>query len=266
MTSNSIKIRQELFELSHDLKDSLVKRVAVGVHMTAVESHTVGCAFTFRDPQAIPHLCVEIPGAGNMAGSSVKKLAQNLAKGDFLGRSVGMAALNSMLNFPSDRLQKGDILQWMAKKFAGANVGMVGHFPFAPEIKKWAGEFHIVEKEPVEDDLNEEEGAKWLQKCDAVIITGVTILNDTLLDVIKKCPNAFKLMLGPTVPMHDYLLYQGIDALAGIICTDSEKYYNSIAEGAIVPRFKGSMPMVYAKDKLNLPNGDFRKRIVDEII
>lgn len=66
--------------------------------------------------------------------------------------------------------------------------------------------------------------------------------------------------------MHEYFLDIGIDALAGIICTDKEKYYQSISEGAIVPRFQGSKPMVLAKTRLDLPNGDFRQRIVEEMI
>lgn len=254
-------LRQRLADLARSVPDLPVRRVVVGVHMTAVASHTVGCAYTWREEVGAAHLCAEIQGGGRLCGTSAHDLAQRLVSSACLERSLGMAAVNSLITRPTPDWQEGDVLAYMKSRFAGARVGMVGHFPFAPEIKSWAGEFHIVEKRPVEDDLSEDEGFAWLGRCDAVIITGVTLLNDTLPRLIRAAPQAWKLMLGPTVPMHPLLLDLGIDALAGIVCTDEEAYWPYLEEGAIVPRYQGTRPMVLARERLALPTGDFRDRL-----
>jgi hypothetical protein len=259
-------LRKQLYEVALSYPDEKIIKAVCGVFMSAVLSKTVGVAYTLRDPQEIPHLCAEIEGAGRLSEMSAHQLAKYVTHEATLERSLGMAAVNSLINDDNEKLQSGDVLGWMQKTFTGAKVGMVGHFPFAPEIKSWAGEFKIVEKQPVEDDLSEEEGGEWLKQCDAVIITGVTILNDTLMDIIEKSPKAWKLMLGPTIPMHRHMLDIGIDAVAGIVCSDTDTYWKSVVEGAIVPRYRGSKPMVLAKEKLDLPNADFRTRIVNDIL
>ncbi len=149
----------------------------------------------------------------------------------------------------------------MKRRFSGATIGMIGHFPFAPEIKEWAGTFKVIEKRPIEDDLPAEAGWDYLRTCDAVIITGVTLLNDTLPPVLRAAEKAWKLMLGPTVPMHPLLLDLGVDALTGIICAHEEQYWRELEEGAIVPRFRGSKPVVLSRERLELPAGDFRERL-----
>ncbi len=255
------EFRASLAAIANDLPDTEVKRLMAGVYMVALHSNSVGCAYTWREMEAAAHLCCEIEDAGKIRGASVKAIVQRLKSEAPLERSVGMAALNSMINTRSSLWQYGDILAYMSKRFAGAKVAMIGHFPFAPEIKKWAGEFHIIEKRPVEDDLSEEAGFAWLGECDVAIITGVTLLNDTLPGILKAAPQAWKMMLGPTVPMHRMLLDAGINALTGIISENPEIYWQSIEEGAIVPRYQGCISAVLSDEKLDLPPGDFRQRL-----
>lgn len=253
MSWSSRNFRQKILE-AVVVPEVPVKRVVVGSYMTAVESLTVGCSFTLREEAMIPHLCHEIRGAGTFSGRSVSELASLLTGSALLGRSVGMAAINSVVNLPDHQAERGDIIGWMRKKYVGARIGMVGHFPFAREISGWASTFHVIEQQPVDDDLNDVEGAEYLATCDAVIITGVTLLNDTLGDVLAATrPGAFKLLLGPTVPMHPVLLDEGLDALASLVSMDNEAYFQCISEGAIVPRFRGIRNAVYAREKLELP-------------
>lgn len=264
-TISSAPLRERLLA-AVDIPDSTVKRVSVGVFMTAVESVSIGCSYTLRDPQSIPHLCQEIRGAGTFHGKPVDEIAAMTASSLWLERSVGLAALNSVINRPDNPAVRGDILLWMKKNFSGKKVGMVGHFPFAPEIKSWAGEFHVVERNPVEDDLSGEEGARYLGSCDAIIITGVTLLNDSLSEILSASrKQAFKVLLGPTVPMHPFLFDVGVDALCSLVPTDSDAYYRSISEGAIVPRYRGAAASVLSRERLDLPSGDFRPRLSKEL-
>ncbi|OQA10876.1 MAG: hypothetical protein BWY66_00107 [bacterium ADurb.Bin374] len=258
-------LRSRLRAVAETVPDVPVRRVMVGVHMTAVASRTVGCAYTWRDPVGAAHLCTEVRNAGRLRGTSARELSRSLESGSFLETSVGMAALNSLINVARPEWTRGDILAWMRQKFAGATVGMIGHFPFADEVRKWAGAFRVIEKKPVEDDLSEEAGPAWLKRCDAVIITGVTLLNDTLPGILQNCSQAWKLMLGPTVPLHPLLLEMGVNALAGIVCTQEEDYWQSIEEGAIVPRFRGTEACVLADRSLELPTGDFRVRLQKDL-
>jgi uncharacterized protein (DUF4213/DUF364 family) len=254
-------LRQRLADLAREMPDAPVRRVVVGVHKTAVASRTVGCAYTLRDEVGAAHLCAEIQDSGRLRKRSAHDLAGRLTSARCLERSLGMAAVNSLLTQPAPEWQSGDILAWMKTRFTGARVGMIGHFPFAPEIRSWAGEFRVIEQRPIADDLPASQGAAWLAKCDAVIITGVTLLNDTLPEILRAAAGAWKLMLGPTVPPHPLLLDLGLDALTCVVCDDEDTYWPYLLEGAIVPRYQGTRLVTLAQERLALPPGDFRERL-----
>ena len=237
----------------------------VGVYMTCVENSLgkMGVSYTWRDENLVPHLCRGIRDAGSLRGKPMREIIGMVNSPSSLERSLAMAGINSLLNAGIKmQARSGDMLLYLCDNFKGKKVAMVGHFPFADEVGKWAGEFHVIEKNPVGDDvLFDGAGKKYLNEADATIITGTTILNKSFIDVIGECKNSFNVMLGPTVPPSELLFDRGVSAIVAIRSVDDDALYSSIAEGAIVPRFKGSEMVTYCREKLELPRGDFRERI-----
>lgn len=244
---------------------TVLTRACVGVYMTCVENSLgkMGVSYTWRDEDLVPHLCRGIRDAGSLRGKPMSEIIGMIGSPSSLERSLAMAGINSLLNAGIKmEAREGDMLLYLRENFKGKKVAMVGHFPFADEIRGWAGEFHVIEKNPVGDDvLFDAAGKKYLKSADATVITGTTILNKSFAEVISECGNSFNVMLGPTVPPSEILFRHGVSAIVAIKATDNEKLYSSIAEGAIVPRFRGSEMVTYCEKNITLPRGDFRTRI-----
>jgi uncharacterized protein (DUF4213/DUF364 family) len=121
----------------------------------------------------------------------------------------------------------------------------------APVIKKLiAGsvEFHILEMDP--STLKEREmpnfieagrAAEFVPDADLLVITGTTMLNDTLpglLDMAK--PGAQIIVTGPTASMlPDAFFSRGVTILGGIIVTKADELLDIISEGGSGYHFFG---------------------------
>ena len=125
-------------------------------------------------------------------------------------KTVGLGALNAVsqhllrtagfsLNRATDPVGQLDL--------AGArHIGMVGFF--APLIRKWEnypGTLTVIEKDPKflerSGPFEVIEQTDRLGDCDRVLITGSTLINDTLDDVLSHCdPKAWVALVGPKEP------------------------------------------------------------------
>ena len=78
-----------------------------------------------------------------------------------------------------------------------------------------------------------EKAPEVIPDADLLIITGVTILNDTLSDILELAsPDAEILVTGPTVSMlPDPLFEHGVTVIGGVKVTDPDKALKLIAEG-----------------------------------
>jgi uncharacterized protein (DUF4213/DUF364 family) len=124
-------------------------------------------------------------------------------------------------------------------------IGMVGLFsPLVKLIEKIGAELIIIEKK---EDLVEET-ENWivtlnpseLEKCNKVLITGTTILNETLDEVLSYCTNAKKkTIIGPTASiLPDPLFERGIDVIGGTYVMNPENLAHAIKKNI---RWKNSV-------------------------
>ncbi|MCK5682700.1 hypothetical protein KAJ27_01205 [bacterium] len=261
--NNNFNIIAEIIDtLDAKFTSETIKRVVVGVYMTAVETHSIGCTYTLRDKELIPHLNPDIRNAGFLAGKTAEEVIRWYNSNSSLERSIAVAAMNTCLNRQKDQLLSGDPLLYIRERFEGKKVAMVGHFPFAEEICEWAGEFSILELNPTKGDRNYNEAKEILKTVDMTVVTGVTLLNGTFNDVVQNADSSFILMLGPTVPFSTVLFDHGVDMISSLVVSDSDNLFNSIAEGAIVPKYRGGEIMSMTRESgVKLPAGDFRLRI-----
>jgi uncharacterized protein (DUF4213/DUF364 family) len=128
-----MKILEEL--LSSLKEDSIVREVHVCVFWTAVLSKNCGLASTLHEGHPY-HKIVRDPG--KLRGKSALELAEYAKSDRLLEASIGMAAINSLIDIDETRCITKNAFDILAEKGSGKNIAIVGHFPWIPKLKKIA--------------------------------------------------------------------------------------------------------------------------------
>ncbi|MHB1416702.1 MAG: Rossmann-like domain-containing protein, partial [Chloroflexota bacterium] len=211
--------------------DAPVQEVRIGAFWTAVVSARCGLAGTLLDAAAV-HGQAVVQEAGRLHESGALALTALAKSTSALERSVGVAALNSLLPVDEARcveLNAGDLL---AEKGRGKVVALVGHFPFIPRLRQQVGSLSVLELRPQEGDLPAEEATRVVPEADVVAITGSALLNGTLQGLLDLChPDAFVVVLGPTTPLSPVLFDYGVDVVSGTLVVDPEQVLTQVSQG-----------------------------------
>ena len=205
--------------------DCPVKRVCIGLHWTVVQSRFTGMALTFKTGEHHEH-----ESAGDLIGQSAFELAQRLKSDNPLEASLGLAALNSLLEATGRR---GGSFEGIFKIAGGANITIVGRFPINQQISQIAQNAYCLEIDPEEGELPASACEDVIPKSDIVIITGTAIINHTMprLLELSRAAKARTYVLGPSTPMSDVLLAHGADHLGSIRILDPDALINGIMQG-----------------------------------
>lgn len=208
------------------------KRVLVGAFWTLVRSHRAGLASTFREDH--PHQgAPPVRDAGKLEGKAARELARLALSDSPLEASIGMAAVNSLLEVKGDWFIEKNALEVLAERGRGKVVSIVGHFPFVGEIKKVARELFVLEQRPREGDLPAERAREVLPRSEVIGITGTAFINHTLEGLLDLCPpKSFVMLIGPTTPLTPILFDYGIDALSGSLVVDEAEVVRFVSQGA----------------------------------
>ena len=162
---------------------------------------------------------------------STLELVKHCLCEDPLLTAVGLGALNAVsqhliktagfsLDRATDPVGQLDL--------AGArHVGMVGFF--APLIREWEnypGTLTVIEKDPKflerSGPFEVTDQTDRLRDCDRVLITGSTLINDTLDDVLSYCdPKARVALVGPSAScLPDPIFDRGVDVVGSTMVCD----------------------------------------------
>ncbi len=218
-----------------DVIDSLphgemgVREIHVCAHWTAVLSKYCGLASTFKEEVHPPK---GVRDVGHLAEKSAFELALYSRSECLLEASIGMAALNSLIDIDESRCVEANAYEILVEKGRGKNVAVVGHFPFLSMIKESARNLWVIEKRPLEGDLPEEAAEEILPQCDVVGITGTTFINHTLEDLLGQCKGSFIALIGPTTPLTPLLFDYGIDVISGSKVVEPQEVIRFISQGA----------------------------------
>lgn len=209
-----------LEELIYSLDDFKITQVAVGLHLTAVLSRTLGLAYTSGD---VAQRGVRM--AGDLIGRSAKQVAELLLSWNFTEASLGLAALNSLIEPEGEPGNGFDLLQSLKPK----RPVIVGHFRNLDRSRY--PDLTVLEREPKEGDLPDPACEFILPQADFVLLSGSTFINKTIVRLLQLCQGAFVVIAGPSTPMSPYLFAQGVSALAGVRPRNPEKALNIISQG-----------------------------------
>jgi len=215
-----------------DYPDAVVRDVRVGVGWTAVLSARCGVAKTYGI-HSTQH--VRIPGAGELIGLPAIEMAQFARSLNQLEASLGVAALNSMIE------PKGEIganaMDLFKEKLRGKRAVMVGRFPVEiRELVEAATDFWILELNPALIDESERvlpvtAAPSVLSTAEVVALTGSTLVTQSLEYYLSLCRNAYTIVLGPSTPLSEVLFRYGADVVAGIEVVNPDAVLAVISQG-----------------------------------
>lgn len=215
-----------------------VRDVRVCVFWSAVLSRTCGLASTVRPPFHEPEKGVR--AVGRLTGMDAQELARYCLSNNTLEASIGLAALNSLIEMDEGACTEANALDLLIEKGRGKRVALVGHFPFVEKLSKETKELWVLERNPREGDLPEEKAGEILPDSDVIAITGMSLINHSFFSILSLCPpKGFKMLVGPSSPMSSILFEHGIDAIAGIRVVDPIAVFRTISQGAHFSAMEG---------------------------
>ncbi len=226
-----------LDDLISSLKeDSAVHEVYVGVFWTAVVSKNCGLASTLHEGHPF-HKVVRDPG--KLRSKSALELAEYAKSDRLLEASIGMAAINSLIDIDESRCSEKNAFDVLAEKGRNKNIAIVGHFPGTPRLQKIARKLWVIEQRPREGELPAETAEEILPQADVVGLTGTAFTNHTIEKLLELSKGKFVVLVGPTSPLSPVLFDYGIDVIGGTKVVDAQKAIRFITEGAIHRQTQG---------------------------
>lgn len=232
-----MKILEELLK-TIPIEPIPVRRVLVGLHWTMVCGKSCGLASTLAGSG--PHGHSKIRDAGKLEEKSLQELAHWVLSDNLLEASIGMAALNSLIEIDEKRMVQINAADVIARESKEKNLVIIGHFPFVDQMKTIAGNCHVIEKRPFGDDLPEDAAQEFIPRADVVAITGTALINHTIDNLLSLCrKESLVMVLGPSTPLSPVLFDCGISFLSGSRVINEEEVTRTILQGATFQQVKG---------------------------
>jgi uncharacterized protein (DUF4213/DUF364 family) len=239
MSSRAARVSSILDELLASIaEDAPVRDVLVGARWTVVCSRRCGMAASLMP--AGPHAGTQVHGVGHLHEKSALELAQLARSADLLEASIGVAALNSLLDVDpsgSREINAGDLL---LQRGRDRDVALIGHFHFIPQLRQSARNLWVIEQQPVDDEYPAEAAVELLPKADVVAITGSAFVNHTLDGLLACCnPASTVMILGPSTPLSPVFFAHGIHLLSGTLVVDEPAVLRTVSQGATFRQVEG---------------------------
>ena len=238
--------------LAHVEADAPVRQVLMGAFWTAVVLDTYpprcGLASTLRGE--VHHEGAPVPQAGRLLKHSGRELAEWLRSPRTLEASIGMAALNALLEVDEAACIEVNAEDVIVQRGAGRRVVIVGHFPFVERVRQAAEICWVLELHPRTGDLSAERADEVLPQADVVALTGTSLINHTFDELIGLCrPETFVILLGASAPLSPVLFERGVDAIAGTRVVDVPAVLQAVGQGATFRQIPGKRLLTMMRER-----------------
>jgi hypothetical protein len=211
--------------------DAPVRTILVGAYWTAVCSRSCGLASTLTGDR--PHGSAPVRDVGRLHLKSARELAEFARSDNPLEASIGVAAINSLLDVDEQAAVEINAAAVLAERGRGKNVAVIGHFPFIAKLRPAVGQLWVIEQRPAAGEYPAADAAGLLPRADLIAITGSALINHTLDDVLALCsPDALVMVLGPSTPLSPVLFRHGVHLISGTRVANEEPVLRAISQGA----------------------------------
>lgn len=248
--------------LDKEITKITLERVVIGLFFTGVKlSNGLGgiCFTPIKTiPEAVccPSSAKAMPNSGRLKGKPVLELLKEIHKGNSLRKAIGIAVLNALTETcwrkspPQDYTVQSNIDALDVVEIPEeAYVVVVGALaPFIKKLKKRDKPFTILEMDPstlkpyeMPFYVHGSRAAEIIPQADVLVITGTTLINDTLDDLLQLAkPEAHIVVVGPTASLLPEAFFQrGVDILGGISVTNPDELLDLLSEAGSGYHFFG---------------------------
>jgi uncharacterized protein (DUF4213/DUF364 family) len=179
---------------------------------------------------------------------SARELAEYARSGQLLEASIGVAALNSLLEVDERQAIELNASAVLADHGRDKAVALVGHFPFISRLRTLARQLWVIEQHPSAGEHPADAATRLIPQADVVAITGTALINHTLEGLLALCrPDATVLVLGPSTPLSPILFVHGATLLSGARVTDEAAALRTVGQGASFPQVEGVRLLTLAR-------------------
>ncbi|MGI6256763.1 MAG: Rossmann-like domain-containing protein [Anaerovoracaceae bacterium] len=224
-------------------------RAGLGYTAVLLEGERCGLAYTFRSEMGGG--CGILDIAGKLVGIEAKEIIPWARDSHRLKAALGLAAINAVFNDPLREWEKGNVLTAFHLKKT-ETFGMIGMFPpILEKIKTMTENIYVFEQEvaPGSELYPSSSIPQYLPKCDVVVVTATTLINQTFHQVSRHLKNAREVCLvGPSTPLcPDLMGEHGITLLAGSVVKDPNRALEIISQGGGTMALKPAMDQVLVR-------------------
>lgn len=225
-----------LGDLLTTLPNGEVLQVIIGLHWTVVvtdieDNRQCGLASTLTEGHD-HHNSPDVPNAGQLEMLNGLVLSAYAQSDSPVMRSVGVATINSLIPICNQTLVDQNAEEVIAAHGKGKRVALVGRFPFILRLRSRVGKLTVLEINPHPGELPETKAHDVIPAADVVAITGMSLINCTLENLLNLCsPHSFVVLLGPSVPLSPVLFDYGVDMIFGSVVTAIDPVLLAIRQG-----------------------------------
>lgn len=260
LLQESADILKEYF--GERLDKMVVERAVFGLFFSGVKLSTGhgGLCFTpvKEIPEAVccPSSAKAMPLSGKLSGRSVKSYLDDLSHENILRKTLAIATLNALsacywegnknleykIEIDVDSFDVMEVPKGKKSVVIGALVPMLKKLLAADaDFKVLEMDSRTLKGKELEHFAPSKDANVYLPDSDLDVITGVTILNDTLPNLLAMCkPGADILVTGPTAGMiPDAFFKRGVTIMGGILVTKPDELLDVISEGGSGYHFFG---------------------------
>ena len=250
--------------LGEKINDLTIERAVFGLFFSGVKlsDGQGGLCFTpvKEMPQAVccPSSARAMPLSGRLTKRSIEETLADLNSYNILRKTLAIATLNALSAscWDTGEAQRGGYtLELDENTFDEVEIPVEGKtvvvgalVPILKRLIKSHADFTVLEMDKrtlkgteLDHYAPSEDAHLYIPEADLVVITGVTVLNDTLPDLLQLVkPDAQVVVTGPTASMlPDVFFTHGVTMMGGVLVTKPDEVLDCISEGGSGYHFFG---------------------------
>lgn len=248
--------------MGQTIEDLFVERAVLGLFFSGVKlsDGSGGVCFTpiKEIPEAVccPSSAKAMPLSGRLRGRPVQEYLSDIFSGNILKKALGIAVLNALsASCWSSGQHRGYLLETGVDAFDKITIDphkktvVIGALaPMLKKLRTAEADFHVLEMDPstlkpyeMPYYIPAGQAARYVPEADLLIITGTTLINDTLPGLLSMTKdNAEILVTGPTASMLPEAFFsRGVTHIGGVLVTKPDELLDIISEGGSGYHFFG---------------------------